>query len=265
MPDVYGIFTNVHLTDGGTRRAARAIRRLHGRRLRGWRKALPAAVAGTAALGVVAGVSVTVLSGPSGPPGASAQTPGGAYNASAGGSARALPGGALTSVAKLPPVKPVTGNVAVVSYGGPAGSSGSGSGQGSTASTLSLSSSAAVPAVQQPSRAPEVAPLKRTLQADLIIVAPSSLPPSLLTSVASVHDVVAAEPVEAVRMRVNGTYTAVLGVDPSGFREFAAKPTAASDALWRGVAAGGIAVSYTMGKLDKLPLGGVITASGRVT
>jgi cell wall-associated NlpC family hydrolase len=261
MPGFYGIFTHVHLTDGGTRRAARAIRRLHG-----WRKALPAVVAGTAALGVVAGVSVTVLSGPSGLAGGSPKAPGGGYAAAAGGSARALPGGTLTSVAKLPPVTPVTGNAPVVSYAGLTGSGGSGSGgQGSAASTFSLSANAAVPSVQQPSRAPEVAPLKRTLQADLIIVAPSSLPPSVLTAVASVHDVVAAEPIEAVRMKVNGTFTAVLGVDPSGFREFAAKPTAASDALWRGVAAGGIAVSYTMGKLDRLPLGGTITASGRVT
>jgi cell wall-associated NlpC family hydrolase len=51
-------------------------------------------------------------------------------------------------------------------------------------------------------------------------------------------------------------------VDPSGFREFAATATARSDALWRGVAGGGIAVSYTMGHQDKLPLGGMLTASG---
>jgi cell wall-associated NlpC family hydrolase len=76
--------------------------------------------------------------------------------------------------------------------------------------------------------------------------------------------VIAAEPVEAVRMQVNGAYTAVLGVDPSGFRAFAAKPTAASDGLWRGVADGGMAVSYTMGKLDNLPLGGLVSASGTV-
>ena len=107
-----------------------------------------------------------------------------------------------------------------------------------------------------------MAPLTRTLTADLMVVAPFSLPKSLLTAVAATHDVVAAEPVEAVRMKVNGAYTAVLGVDPSGFRSFAARPTAASDALWRGVADGGIAVSYTMGKLDNLPLGGQVSASG---
>jgi cell wall-associated NlpC family hydrolase len=66
-------------------------------------------------------------------------------------------------------------------------------------------------------------------------------------------------------MRINGAYTSVLGVDPSVFRTFAARPTGASDALWQGVASGGIAVSYTMGKLGRLPLGGTVVATGRTT
>jgi cell wall-associated NlpC family hydrolase len=55
----------------------------------------------------------------------------------------------------------------------------------------------------------------------------------------------------------------VVGVDPSQFRSFAAEPTAGANALWQGVADGGIAVSYTMGKLDKIPLGGSVLAAGR--
>jgi cell wall-associated NlpC family hydrolase len=76
---------------------------------------------------------------------------------------------------------------------------------------------------------------------------------------------VAAERIEAVRMQVNGAETAVVGVDPSQFRSFAARPTGAANALWQGVADGGIAVSYTMGKLDKVPLGGTVLAGGRTT
>jgi cell wall-associated NlpC family hydrolase len=110
-----------------------------------------------------------------------------------------------------------------------------------------------------------VAPLRRTLQADLLIVAPVTLPHSLLTALARLPGVTATEQIEAVRMRINGAYTAVLGVDPSVFRTFAARPTGASNALWEGVASGGIAVSYTMGKLDKLTLGGTVTATGRTT
>jgi cell wall-associated NlpC family hydrolase len=76
---------------------------------------------------------------------------------------------------------------------------------------------------------------------------------------------IAAERIEAVRMPINGTETAVVGVDPSQFRSFAAAPTGAANALWQGVADGGIAVSYEMGKLDKLPLGGSVRATGRTT
>jgi cell wall-associated NlpC family hydrolase len=108
-----------------------------------------------------------------------------------------------------------------------------------------------------------VAPLRRSVQADLLIVAPFSLPRGLLTAVSRLPGMVAAERIEAVRMRVNGSDTAVVGVDPGQFRSFAARPTGAANALWQGVADGGIAVSYTMGKLDKIPLGGSVVAAGR--
>jgi len=58
------------------------------------------------------------------------------------------------------------------------------------------------------------------------------------------------------------TPEAVLGVDPSTFRGYAAGPTAASDPLWQGVADGGVAVSYTMGTLDRLALGRPVTVTG---
>jgi peptidoglycan DL-endopeptidase CwlO len=54
-----------------------------------------------------------------------------------------------------------------------------------------------------------------------------------------------------------------MGVDPSQFRSFAAHATGAANALWQGVADGGVAVSYTMGELDKVPLGGSVLAAGR--
>ena len=72
-----------------------------------------------------------------------------------------------------------------------------------------------------------------------------------------------AVPIEAARVLINGTQEAVLGVDPSAFRGYAAGPTAASNPLWQGVADGGVAVSYTMGVLDKLALGHPVTVTGR--
>ncbi len=203
---------------------------------------LPAGVAATAALGVVAGVAVAALGGPSPAPSAAVAGPTAGRMAGPATS----PSGA-SSVAALTPVTPVTGKAAA-SY--------------LPNMTFTLDARSSVPTVMA-AGTPAVAPLKRTLTADLMVVAPFSLSQAVLTAVDRVSGVAAAEPVEAVRMRINGTYTAVLGVDSSGFRPFAAKPTAASDALWSGVAGGGIAVSYTMGKLDKLPLGGTVTAAGR--
>src|SRR5690242_21958424 len=40
---------------------------------------------------------------------------------------------------------------------------------------------------------------------------------------------------------------------------------ASSNRLWQGVATGGVAVSYTMGTLDKLSLGGRVTVAGHQT
>jgi cell wall-associated NlpC family hydrolase len=71
------------------------------------------------------------------------------------------------------------------------------------------------------------------------------------------------EPIEAAKIKINGTFTAVLGVNPSSFRAYTAPSTAASDKLWQNVAAGGVAVSYTMGTLDRLSLGGQVSVSGR--
>ncbi len=184
-----------------------------------------------AALGTLAGVLAAVLSGP--------------------------PGSDLAAQLSfgLPAVQPSTGDAPVIT-GGPLT-------LGADARPLPDSS---VPAVSAAGASrPTVAPLRRTVQADLLIVAPSSLPAGLLTAVSRLPGMVAAERIEAVRMQVNGAETAVVGVDPSQFRSFAARPTGAANALWQGVADGGIAVSYTMGKLDKVPLGGTVLARGRTT
>ena len=107
--------------------------------------------------------------------------------------------------------------------------------------------------------------LHRLLQADLLVVAPASLPPGAAKAVARLPGVVAAQQVDAARIQMDGKFVATLGVNPLDFRAFAAKPTAESGSLWRNVAAGGVAVSYTMGKLDKLPLSQSLRATGRRT
>jgi peptidoglycan DL-endopeptidase CwlO len=113
-----------------------------------------------------------------------------------------------------------------------------------------------------PASAGKVAPLRDLRQADLLVVAPFSLSRQVLATVSRQAGVTSADPIEAAKVKINGTYTAVLGVDPSTFRGYAARATAVSDPLWQGVAGGGVAVSYTMGTLDRLSLGGGITMSG---
>ncbi len=190
---------------------------------------LPAAVGSLAALGTLTGVLVAAASG--------------------------APTSDLAAQGRLalPAVRPSTGNAPVIA-GVPLT-------MAAGARPLPDSSVPAVSAAGKRQQA--VAPLRRSVQADLLIVAPFSLSAGLLTAVSRLPGMVAAERIEAVRMRVNGSDTAVVGVDPGQFRSFAARPTGAANALWQGVADGGIAVSYTMGKLDKIPLGGSVLAAGR--
>ena len=108
-----------------------------------------------------------------------------------------------------------------------------------------------------------IAPLRRLLQADLFVVAPTTLSPEVAAAVRRLTGVAAVLPLDAARIQMDGKLTATLGVDPSAFRAFAARPTAEATALWQNVAAGGVAISYTMGKLDKLPLGRDVLVNGR--
>lgn len=204
-------------------RAARLLRSVLSRRYR----STPGWVAAVCVLGLLVGVVVAVTSGTSGSQQQrAAGTPG----------AQASP--------DLPAVTPETGNQPV-------------------APGLGMKADFAVPAVQlSASSRTSVAPLRTLRQADLLVVSSTSLPATVLNAVLRQHEVTSAERIEAVRMRINGSYTAVLGVDPSVFRSYAERPTASSNALWEGVANGGIAVSYTMGSLDHLSLGGYVNAAG---
>jgi cell wall-associated NlpC family hydrolase len=98
-----------------------------------------------------------------------------------------------------------------------------------------------------------------------MVVAQKALPAKVVARVARLRGVQTARAVDAARVRVNGTFAAVLGVDPDTFRAFAAGPTASASPLWRNVANGAIAVSYTMGQQGRLPRGGTVQVTGRTT
>ena len=109
----------------------------------------------------------------------------------------------------------------------------------------------------------KVAPLRHVLPADIVAVSASTLPAKAVREVRKLSGVRAVEAVDAARVKVNGKFAAILGVNPSSFRRFAAKPTAKDNAFWRSVAGGGLGLSYEMGKQDKLPAGTPVTVAGR--
>jgi cell wall-associated NlpC family hydrolase len=110
---------------------------------------------------------------------------------------------------------------------------------------------------------PVVAPLHKLRQADLLVVAPQSLRPAVAAAIRRLSGVTATARLDAATIKVNGTFVQMLGVHPSAFRAFAAAPTARSTSLWRRVAGGEMAVSYTMGKQDKLPLDSSVHVAGQ--
>src|SRR5215510_7766858 len=93
---------------------------------------------------------------------------------------------------------------------------------GRTAPALLVPHPAAVPAVTEA----KVAPLRHVLPVDVVAVSARTLPARSVRKVRKLPGVRAAEAVDAARVQVNGKFAAVLGVNPSSFRRFAAKPTA---------------------------------------
>ena len=180
----------------------------------------------------------------------------GAVLASVGGTPAGV-SGLSQPVPSTSPAPPTIGGPVVPMLGGNA----DGAGQAITVPVARDSTTG--PAKTPSARPVAVAPLRGLRQADLLVVAPFSLSRQVLAAVAGQATVTAAEPIEAAKIKINGAYAAVLGVDPSTFRGYAAPSTAASDPLWRGVAGGGVAVSYTMGTLDRLSLGRQVRVSGR--
>jgi cell wall-associated NlpC family hydrolase len=148
---------------------------------------------------------------------------------------------------------------------------------GSVAAAVSFPAASGVPAPARPGAAsravqvaktlaastPAVAPLGKLRPADLLVVAPTSLPPAVVRAVRRLPGVTAAEGVDAATIKVDGKFIQMLGVSPDSFRAFAAGPTARSTPLWRGVAGGDIAVSDTMGKQDNIPLGSAVRVAGQ--
>lgn len=163
----------------------------------------------------------------------------GQRHVSATGANRRTPGGTATPAGVGRPVGPFPGGTAVPPDSGAV-----------AGSPLALSAKLVV------------APLHGLYQADLLALGPGTLPAGVLTEITKLPGVVAAVPVDAGRLRINNVLVNVLGVDSSAFRPFAAGPTARSDVIWQNVAAGGIAISYTMSQQSQLTLSKPVQVQG---
>ncbi len=71
------------------------------------------------------------------------------------------------------------------------------------------------------------------------------------------------EVVDAVQGMVAGKRVGLMGVNPSTFRNYTPKPTAKSDALWRNLASGDVAISFTMGSDGGVKLGSQVPTGGK--
>jgi cell wall-associated NlpC family hydrolase len=109
---------------------------------------------------------------------------------------------------------------------------------------------------------PAVAPLGRLTEADLMVIAPGSIPAKTLATIGHLSGVAATQSVEAGALTVKNTSAVVLGVNPSTFRGYTSKAMAASNQLWQSVANGEIVVSSTLSKQDGLSLGGAVSVAG---
>ncbi|GAA2251671.1 hypothetical protein GCM10010402_03500 [Actinomadura luteofluorescens] len=108
-----------------------------------------------------------------------------------------------------------------------------------------------------------VAPLGKRLTPHVLVAAPTTLPAGFVQKVREAKGVKGVEVVDAVQGMVAGKRVGLMGVDPSTFRNYTPKPTAKSDALWRNVASGDVAISFTMGSDGGVELGSQVPVGGK--
>ncbi|WP_162795701.1 C40 family peptidase, partial [Nonomuraea lactucae] len=101
--------------------------------------------------------------------------------------------------------------------------------------------------VAEGTTAQPVKPLGRLRKPNLFVVTRKPFTRRLLERVARLRGVTALELADAASIMLDGKRVQTLGVDPSTFRAYTPKVTAASDPLWNNVAAGDVAVSFVLG------------------
>ncbi|MDF2706371.1 MAG: hydrolase [Nonomuraea muscovyensis] len=107
-----------------------------------------------------------------------------------------------------------------------------------------------------------VRPLDKLHKPHLFVVTRKPFTRDLLEKVARQRGVTALELADAAAIMLDGKRVQTLGVDPSTFRAYTPKVTAASDPLWANVAAGDVAVSFVLGTDGGLQLHSRVSGPG---
>ncbi|WP_026414462.1 C40 family peptidase [Actinomadura oligospora] len=108
-----------------------------------------------------------------------------------------------------------------------------------------------------------VAPLGKRLAPQVLVAGATTLPADVVAKVRAMKGVQGVETVDAVQAEIGGKRVGLLGVNVSTFRDYTPEPTAKSDALWRNIAGGDVAISFTMGNDGGVALGSRVPAGGR--
>ncbi|MEV5576218.1 C40 family peptidase [Spirillospora sp. NPDC052269] len=108
-----------------------------------------------------------------------------------------------------------------------------------------------------------VAPFSKRLEPQVLVAGATTLPADVVAKVKAMKGVQGVETVDAVQALIGGKQVGLMGVNVSTFRDYTPEPTAKSDALWRNIAGGDVAISFTMGSDGGVALGSRVPAGGK--
>ncbi|MDT7570425.1 MAG: hypothetical protein QOE05_599 [Actinomycetota bacterium] len=111
--------------------------------------------------------------------------------------------------------------------------------------------------------APRVAPLKALRTPDLLVTVRRPVTPAQLKALHAIRGMQGVTTLDVGTVHVDaGKGVRIAGIDPSQFRQFTPRETAASDPLWQTVARGELAPSYGIVRTHHLTLGKTVTVQG---
>lgn len=137
-------------------------------------------------------------------------------------------------------------------FAGPLAAGRSSWGSGAAASA----SPSAAPSADAHAPVPPVAPLAALVAPDLLVTGGRAVPMSVVRGAPGVRTALA---VDVGSVAVKGSAARGLAADPSRLRAWTPRVTAASDPLWRSVAAGDVATTFDLGKEKDLGLGSTVS------